>query len=82
MDECKDTLIGAVVCSPLGVPYMLLAQLKISMEHGLKTSNEMEWTLGLERSMKLTDCGTLDMLLNISEPSFLNLNNMRKILNQ
>ena len=54
MYNCKDALIGAVVCSPLGVSHMLLAQLKISMEHGLKTSNVMEWALDMERGMKLT----------------------------
>ena len=73
MGECNNALIGAVVCSLLGLPLMLPALFKISMEYSLETIGIMEWVLALEWGVELTGCRILNVLLNISEPSFLNL---------
>lgn len=73
MGEYKDALIGAVVYFLLGLLIMLLALFKISMEYSLETIGIMEWVLALEWGVELTGCRILNVLLNISEPSFLNL---------
>jgi len=73
MGEYENALIGAVVCSLLGLLLMLPALFKISMEYSLETIGIMEWVLVLEWGVELTGCRILNVLLNISEPSFLNL---------
>lgn len=73
MGEYKDALIGAVVCFLLGLLIMLLALFKISMEYSLETIGIMEWVLALEWGVELTGCRILNVLHNISEPSFFNL---------